>query len=452
MLRTALVLLALVALVGPGLPASAATADTLSAGQQLTAGQGLRSASGAYSLTVQGDGNAVLYASGGRPVWNSDTWRSPGSRLVMQTDGNLVLYNRAGASIWHSATWGHAGARVVLHDDGNLVLYRSDGRVLWSTGPDVAPGSGSLGYTLGSGRVLVAGQSLRSGAASYTLAMQSDGNLVTYASDMRPAWNTGTWWSPGAKLVMQTDGNLVLYSASGAPLWHSGTWGNPYARAVLYEDGQVVLQRPDGRAFWSTGADRAGLPMAVSTGNARQLVTVTVPHAGATSGRLTAWEKRGTGWVAVLGPVTAQVGASGIGTAREGVSRTPAGTFSLTESFGRLANPGTALPYRVIDGSDWWVSDVNSSLYNQYARCAPRTCPFNEAAGEHLYAQGWAYNHAVVIDYNRGGTRGAGSAFFLHMSNGQPTAGCVAIEGDPLAALMRWLDPAAAPLISIGVG
>jgi L,D-peptidoglycan transpeptidase YkuD (ErfK/YbiS/YcfS/YnhG family) len=106
----------------------------------------------------------------------------------------------------------------------------------------------------------------------------------------------------------------------------------------------------------------------------------------------------------------------------------------------------------VVDGDDWWVSDSGSAVYNQYAQCAPGTCPFNEAAGENLYAAGAVYDNAVVIDYNRGGTPGAGSAFFLHITNGAATAGCVAIDRAALGTLMRWLDPNAVPLIAIGVG
>jgi L,D-peptidoglycan transpeptidase YkuD (ErfK/YbiS/YcfS/YnhG family) len=34
----------------------------------------------------------------------------------------------------------------------------------------------------------------------------------------------------------------------------------------------------------------------------------------------------------------------------------------------------------------------------------------------------------MVTDYNREGRRGAGSTFFLHISNDKATAGCVAIE------------------------
>jgi L,D-peptidoglycan transpeptidase YkuD (ErfK/YbiS/YcfS/YnhG family) len=194
------------------------------------------------------------------------------------------------------------------------------------------------------------------------------------------------------------------------------------------------------------------LPLHVRAGASTQVVTVVAASARATTAKLTAWQLGPSGWTAVLGPVTARIGSAGVGVASETSTRTPAGTFTLTESFGLSGNPGTALPYRVVDNQDWWVSDSSSPLYNRHARCARSTCPFNEAAGENLGAAGAVYAHAVVIDYNRAGVPGAGSAFFLHVTNGAATAGCVAIDGDSLVALMRWLSPGARPLISIGVG
>ena len=183
-----------------------------------------------------------------------------------------------------------------------------------------------------------------------------------------------------------------------------------------------------------------------------QVVTVVAPTSSSTTAQLTAWELGSSGWTAVLGPVSARVGSAGVGRASETSTKTPAGTFGLTEAFGRAGNPGTALPYRVVDGEDWWVSDPASPRYNQYTRCAPGTCDFDESAGENLYTTGAVYDNAVVIDYNRGGAPGGGSAFFLHITNGAPTAGCVAIDRASLRTLMRWLDPAASPVISIGVG
>jgi len=151
--------------------------------------------------------------------------------------------------------------------------------------------------------------------------------------------------------------------------------------------------------------------------------------------------------------VPARVGSAGVGQASESSTRTPAGTFSLTTAFGRVGNPGTALPYRQVDSSDWWVSDAGSPLYNTYARCPAGSCSFDERAGENLYAAGAVYDNAVVIDYNRAPVvRGAGSAFFLHIGNGSATAGCVSVDRVVLQQLMRWLDPRATPVISIGVG
>jgi L,D-peptidoglycan transpeptidase YkuD (ErfK/YbiS/YcfS/YnhG family) len=199
-------------------------------------------------------------------------------------------------------------------------------------------------------------------------------------------------------------------------------------------------------------AQGAVLPLGLAPTVSDQVVTVVAPSSGASTATLTAWQRGPQGWTAVLGPVPARIGSAGVGQASETTSRTPAGTFGLTEAFGRQGNPGTALPYRVIDPLDWWVSDSASPLYNQHARCAAGGCPFDEAAGENLWSVGGAYDRAVVIDYNRGGTPGAGSAFFLHVSNGAPTAGCVAVDAGTLTAVLRWLDPAAAPVIAIGVG
>jgi L,D-peptidoglycan transpeptidase YkuD (ErfK/YbiS/YcfS/YnhG family) len=185
-----------------------------------------------------------------------------------------------------------------------------------------------------------------------------------------------------------------------------------------------------------------------------QVITVRAATASATTAVLEAWQRTAAGsYQRVHGPVTAHIGAQGIGPASERTSRTPAGQFTLTEAFGIAGNPSTALPYRKVDGYDWWVSDVGSRLYNTHQRCAPGHCPFNERVSERLAAAGPVYAHAVVIDYNRRPVvAGAGSAFFLHVTNGRPTAGCVAIPRANLVWLLRWLKPANHPIISMGVG
>jgi L,D-peptidoglycan transpeptidase YkuD (ErfK/YbiS/YcfS/YnhG family) len=235
--------------------------------------------------------------------------------------------------------------------------------------------------------------------------------------------------------------------------WETGALGYPVTGEFAIPGGRAQdFQYGSIRWFPTSGTSVVGAPALGYAPPGTQVVTVAAASATATTAKLTAWERVGTGWRIAVGPVTARIGSAGVGTASESSTRTPAGTFGLTEAFGRAGNPGTALPYRRVDGDDWWVSDVNSSRYNQYAQCAPGTCPFDERVSENLSAQGAVYDQAVVIDYNREGRRGAGSAFFLHITNGKPTAGCVAIDRASLEKLMRWLQPKARPVIAIGVG
>ncbi|MDT4911002.1 MAG: hypothetical protein QOC66_130 [Pseudonocardiales bacterium] len=162
------------------------------------------------------------------------------------------------------------------------------------------------------------------------------------------------------------------------------------------------------------------------------------------------------GWRAVGPSVQAHLGAGGIGQASEQSSRTPTGSYTLTQAFGHDSNPGTSLPYVQTTPADWWISQ-SGPLYNTRQRCSSG-CSFTQGApNEPLYSTMPYYRYAVVIDYNTrnapGGVRaGAGSAFFLHVSVGQPTAGCVAIAQDQLVRLLRWLAPAQHPRILLGVG
>ena len=104
--------------------------DTLTEGQKLLKGNSLTSSNGAYTLTLQGDGNLVL-AARGQAVWASGTDGQNVERAELQTDGNFVLY-ASDKPVWHSDTKGSKDVKLVLQDDRNLVLYAKDGPA-WST-------------------------------------------------------------------------------------------------------------------------------------------------------------------------------------------------------------------------------------------------------------------------------------------------------------------------------
>jgi L,D-peptidoglycan transpeptidase YkuD (ErfK/YbiS/YcfS/YnhG family) len=176
-----------------------------------------------------------------------------------------------------------------------------------------------------------------------------------------------------------------------------------------------------------------------------QLVTVVAPTRTSQLAELRAYDLVGGVWRQNMGPLTVRVGSMGVGTTNETLSRTPAGDFPLTGAFGRRANPGTTMPYFQTDALDWWDSNPASPTYNLHVRRA--TSPGGNS--ENLYRAGSVYDHAIVIGYNQARVPGAGSAIFLHISNGKATAGCVATNMDTVVKLLRWLRPEARPQIRI---
>lgn len=104
--------------------------DTLNAGSQLGRGASLTSPNGAYTLTLQEDGNLVL-AARGEAVWATGTDNQGADRAEVQSDGNFVIY-AGDRPIWNTETQGKKDVKLVIQDDRNVVLYAADG-VAWSS-------------------------------------------------------------------------------------------------------------------------------------------------------------------------------------------------------------------------------------------------------------------------------------------------------------------------------
>ena len=104
--------------------------DTLTEGQKLVKGESLTSSNGAYTVTLQDDGNLVL-AARGHAIWSTGTNGEDVVRAEVQSDGNFVLYT-GDKPVWHTDTKGKKNVRLVLQDDRNLVLYSADGSA-WSS-------------------------------------------------------------------------------------------------------------------------------------------------------------------------------------------------------------------------------------------------------------------------------------------------------------------------------
>jgi hypothetical protein len=74
-------------------------------GEVLNPGQSIRSADGRYTFVYQGDANLVICRnSDGRPLRASNTAGKPTGVCIMQGDGNLVIHAPGGRAIWASKT------------------------------------------------------------------------------------------------------------------------------------------------------------------------------------------------------------------------------------------------------------------------------------------------------------------------------------------------------------
>jgi L,D-peptidoglycan transpeptidase YkuD (ErfK/YbiS/YcfS/YnhG family) len=198
----------------------------------------------------------------------------------------------------------------------------------------------------------------------------------------------------------------------------------------------------------SLAVPAAADPATSAAGQFTQWIVFALPDADATTGTLTAFERVGEQWKVVLGPTPALAGELGVGAPADGVSRTPVGTFTFDQAFGRQPNPGTKMPYFQATDQDWWDEDPGSPTYNTHVRRSGSP----SSLAENLYDSGPVYDYAVNIAVNPQRIPGRVAGIFLHVTDGGPTEGCVAIGGDEMRSVLNWLDPSASPRITIGVG
>jgi hypothetical protein len=86
--------------------------ETLLAGQSISTGRDI--------LTMQADGNLVVAAPGGRPLWAARTGGHSGSVLTLRTDGDAVLDAPGNVTLWSTDTskQAYAATRLAAHAYG----------------------------------------------------------------------------------------------------------------------------------------------------------------------------------------------------------------------------------------------------------------------------------------------------------------------------------------------
>jgi L,D-peptidoglycan transpeptidase YkuD (ErfK/YbiS/YcfS/YnhG family) len=235
---------------------------------------------------------------------------------------------------------------------------------------------------------------------------------------------------------------------------------SPSVRAWL-----VLALGIGGLALGAAGARAGTIPRPAARfripASALQLVVVSSPSRDPADrlARLQSFRRASSSapWRRVLGVWTAEIGSGGLkDVRREGDHSTPTGVFAFGSTmYGNEPNPGGLHErYRRLGCGDWWDEDPYSSAYNQFVHAGCDSTPPFAGWSEALWTERRAYPYLAVIDFNEhptiSGAGAPGSGIFLHAWMGEPTEGCVALPVPNLLRELRWLSPAAHPVIEIG--
>ena len=171
----------------------------------------------------------------------------------------------------------------------------------------------------------------------------------------------------------------------------------------------------------------------------------------------------GMPWVPVGAPIEASLGRMGLAWGRglhpaglpgpekrEGDGKSPAGVFDLrlVTGYAKTSPAGTRMPYREATATLRCVDDARSSHYNHLVDEAKTRKDWSSA--EDMRREDDLYRLVVWVGHNDAPVApGGGSCIFLHLRSGPDatTAGCTAFEPEPMERLLRWLDPAAQPVL-----
>ncbi|MEE9346907.1 MAG: L,D-transpeptidase family protein [Robiginitomaculum sp.] len=125
----------------------------------------------------------------------------------------------------------------------------------------------------------------------------------------------------------------------------------------------------------------------------------------------------------------------------EGDYKTPLGRYAFRYGFyraDRVATPPSDLQFYPLRKDDGWCDAPNDAAYNM-----PVALPY-PASAERLWKQSGVYDMVIVLGHNDSPpVVGLGSAIFLHIAHydDRPTAGCIAVSPDVMAAILPAIKP-----------
>ncbi|HKP03645.1 MAG TPA: hypothetical protein VJU77_09835 [Chthoniobacterales bacterium] len=199
----------------------------------------------------------------------------------------------------------------------------------------------------------------------------------------------------------------------------------------------------------------------------RQCLVVVAANWNSTDGVLRAFERanKNAPWEVHGRAVPVMLGKKGLAWGRglvkapdtpgpvkiEGDNRVPAGIFKLGEAFGYAPASSARwvkLPYLPLTKQIEAIDDPGSRYYNRLVDRS-KVARVDWHSSEQMRRDDVRYKWGVVVEHNTPPRPGAGSCIFLHIwkSSATTTVGCTAMPERDLVGLLRWLDPAAQPVL-----
>ncbi len=203
-------------------------------------------------------------------------------------------------------------------------------------------------------------------------------------------------------------------------------------------------------------------------GGSRQLIISVAPSWNSPHGTMMLCEQKQGKWEFVGSAWDVMYGDSGLAWGiglhpnpigsrikQEGDRCAPAGVFELGEFLGyaAAAPAGVSYPYTQSTSSVRWIDDPQSAHYNKMVdeKMTPRVvsgkAQWNSA--EKMKINAPDYKYVIFVKHNAAGIPGKGSAIFLHLNSVKktPTAGCTAMDEEPMLRLLHWIDAKKQPLL-----
>lgn len=406
--------------------------------------------SGAYGIWTPG-AIGSLYKNNGA---EAGTLGFPTSKETCGLKGSGCYQNyQNGAIVWSPATGPHVSRGEIRKDwasrgyeNGGLGYPVTEeicdtpgagcrqeyqgGTILWSSGTGAHSVNGGI-----------KGRYLDQGGVSGYMGYPIENEVCNQPKGGCYQWFQGglIFWSPTTGAQPIRGGMKTKYASMG---WHLSYLGYP-ATPETCTDGQCIQTFQGGYLSWTPSASKdyarsecsylnEGAAKYPTAGAKRVLLTYAADYGQSYAAVVYCQQVAGT--YVIDWRTDGRVGASGFkppgvasGPTRYNFS--PTGSYSVTEAFG-LGNPGTALPYRLLNPNSRWGGNPWTDTYNKYFESSSWV-GWDENMWYFATGRSHDYRQGAVINYNRPPdspiVQDAGFAIFLH-EHKVATAGCISLD------------------------